>query len=168
MKNLVKIKNLKSCAFYLCSELNCGFRYCYKRNHGPSKNHPLLCPLVLVVDLNKKVNINLIGWGEEGFEKLINYGYEGYIFPVNLHDKPFRIDPQLSGEEDENWKKLISNIKGESYKTNRKYYILVDDKGSVIKRKLCNEEEFKETLAYQEDWKKRHPDQEPLSWRLEC
>lgn len=160
-------KDSNCCAYYLCEELDCGFYYFYKKCHGPSKYHPLLAPSVLVVDLGIKVSIYLAGWGKQGFDILIDHGHEGYIFPVNLHDKPFRIDPRLGGEEDEKWKKLIASFKGEEYTSSRKTYVLVDNDGNVIRRKLCNEEEFKATLEYQKDWQKRHPGQESFSWKLE-
>lgn len=166
-KVLTQSKDAGYCAYYLCDELDCGFYYCYKRGRGPSQHHPLLLPPVFVVDLNKKVTLRLIGWGKEGFDKLIDHGHDGYIFPVNLHDKPFRIEPKLGGEEDEKWKKLIASVKGEVYKSDRKNYILVDKNGDVVKRKLCSEEEFEETLEYHRDWQRRHPDQDPFLWKLE-
>lgn len=156
-----------SCAYYLCNQLDCGFSYHYKSKHGPSRNHPLLTPQVLVVALNKKVALYLIGWGQKGLEKAIDHGHEGYIFPVNLHDRPFRIDPKLMGEEDEKWQRLIASVKGVPYVSLRRKYVLVNHDGEVVRSKLCNDKEYAETLKYQSNWQSRHPDEDPLLWKLE-
>lgn len=166
-KILVQSNDSDHCAYYLCDELDCGFYYCYKQGRGPSKYRPLLSPPVFVVDLNKSVTLRLVGWGKEGFSRLLDHGHEGYIFPVHLHDKPFRVEPKLGGEEDEKWKKLVAGFKGEEYKSTRKSYILVDKDNNIMKRKICNEEEFEETLEYHRDWQKRHPENEAFLWKLE-
>lgn len=156
-----------ACAYYLCDELDCGFSYHYKLKHGPSRNRPLLTPQVLVVALNKKVSLRLIGWGQIGFARMIDHGHEGYIFPVNLHDRPFRIDPKLVGEEDEKWQRLIASFKGVTYVSSRKNYVLVNKNGEIVRRKLCNEIEFAETLKFSANWQARHPNEESYCWKLE-
>lgn len=104
-------KNWEICGFYLCDELDCGFHYHYKRDHGCSPTKPVIDLMVPIVGLNKKVRLKLVGFGDTGYNKLLDHGHEGYIFPVNFHDKPFRIDVKLSGSTGpqtvENWLKVI-------------------------------------------------------------
>lgn len=154
-----------NCGFYLCNDLDCGFYYHYKKR-GPSKHRPIIEMMVPVVGLDKKVRVKLIGMGEIGLNKLLDHGHEGYIFPIHLFNKPYQINPKLDGEEDERWQKLLASVKGVPFVSTRKKYVLVGKDGVVVRTKLCNEAEWADTLDYQRGWKERHPDEEPMEWKL--
>jgi hypothetical protein len=156
-------------AFYLCNELDCGFRYTYKTKSGPSMYRPILNMNVLVVDLNKKVKIQFVGMGSTGYERLLEHGHGGYVFPLNLFNKPYVIDPKPSRnmKEDlhERWLRLIAHNKGVEHVSFRKKYVLVNSEGEVIRSKMCNEEELAETMEFQRGWRERHLGEEPMLWR---
>lgn len=157
-------------AFYICDELDCGFKYAHKPCSGPSKYRPIIEMNILVVDLDRKVKIKLTGMGERGYEKLLEYGHEGYIFPVNLFLKPYRIDPKPSrnmhNDLHERWLRLIAHAKGVEHVSTRKKYVLVNEYGEIVKSKMCNDEEFAETMEFQKGWIERHPGESPMLWRL--
>lgn len=160
----------KTRAFYICDELDCGFRYTHKVGRGPSKNRPILEMSVYVVDLGKKVKIRFVGFGDAGMQKLTEHGHDGYIFPVNLFVKPYTINPAASKavvrDLHERWLRLIAAYKGVPHISFRKEYVLVADDGTILRREMCSPEEFAETLEFQKRWAKRNPDETPASWHL--
>lgn len=126
---------------------------------------PIMDMMVSVTGMTEKVRVFLVGMGEVGFNKLIDHGHEGYIFPIHLFNKPYKIEPHLEGEEDEKWQKLLASKKGIPFISTRKKYVLVH-KGEIVRSKFCNEEEWKDTLDFQCRWKERHPNEEPMEWKL--
>lgn len=161
----------KTRAYYLCDELDCGFRYTYKKGRGPSKNHPIIDVNVFVKDLNKKVRISFVGFEEEGLKKLQEHGHDGYIFPVNLFNHPYCIDPTASKtvkqDQHENWLKLISSYKGITHISDRKKYVLVANDGTIIGKSILSQQELDDKLEFQRKWQVRHPDESPASWIAE-
>lgn len=159
-------------AYYICDELDCGFKYTYKERRGPSAKNPLHVISVNVFDLGKKVTIRLLGFDESGLRKLYEMGHEGYIFPVNLFMKPYSVQVKVSKsgsvtpDLQERWLKMIASYKGETYVSSRKHYVLVSDYGEIIKHKLFNEEEFADAVNFSKKWGERHPNQSPMYWRL--
>ncbi len=158
-------KNSAKCGYYLCDSLDCGFYYHYKEKSGPSINKPINRLSVPVVGLDKLVLVKLVGIGDTGLNILLDHGHEGYIFPIHLYNKPFKIDPHLEHEEDEKWQKILAQAKGIPFVSTRKKCDLVDKSGNIIRTKFCNETEWQETLEFQEEWKQRHPGKESMEWR---
>lgn len=160
----------KTKAYYICDELDCGFRYTYKNGRGPSKNRPILEIMVWVKDLDKKVKIRFVGFEEEGLKRLEEHGHGGYIFPVNLFNRPYLIDPSGSKavrhEQHEKWLRLIAAYKGVPYVSSRKVYVLVAEDGTVVGKATCTAEEFADKLEYQKKWGERHPEAVPPVWHL--
>lgn len=159
-------------AYYLCDELDCGFKYTYKERRGPSANNPLHVVSVRVLDLNKSVQINLAGFEEKGYDKMLEMGHEDYIFPVNLFIKPYSVQVKISksgsvtSEMHERWMRLVASYKGEEYVSKRKKYVLVSTSGEIVKRKIMNQDELTEAVNYSKKWQERNPDKEPLFWHL--
>jgi hypothetical protein len=75
----------KTKAYYVCDELDCGFRYTYKQGHGPSKHRPIIEMMVLVVELDKKVKIRFVGFEDAGLKIISDHGHNDYdVSPVSL------------------------------------------------------------------------------------
>lgn len=158
----------KISSYYLCDDLDCGFHFSDKyRPH-----HPVLELEIPVIDLNKKVKIKFVGFGEAGRNVLIDHGHEDHIFPVNLFDKPFRIDPKPSkkfrGRDHENWLKLIAYHKGQEHISYRKEYVLISPDGQVGEAELLSEEELKSKQQWQEQtWERLSiPIEKRFKWCL--
>src|SRR5262245_30872317 len=130
-------------AFFLCNERDCGFFYdsTAKRVARESEIE------VFVVVLGKKVKLKPVGRGDASYQELVNQGMDNSIFPVNLFQRPFQIDVNVSRtvtpELHERWLKLIAYYKKEPFVSERKEYVrALDDNGMIVQHKLCTAEEF--------------------------
>lgn len=98
--------NKAKLSYYSCDQLPCGFFY------SDSALAPVLMYEVYVPLLRVKVNLRWLGYAEDGLRKLVDLGYENVIFPVNLFDKPYRIDPFISRTVDEHllarWRMIVN------------------------------------------------------------
>ncbi len=153
-----------SWAFYLCPELDCGFHF----HHRYGRHLPFVKGEVFVVSLEKKVKIELVGMGEDGYQKLVKFGHKDYIFPVNLFDFPHQIDPKVSqstsSDLHERWLRLIAAVKKETFVSTRKEYVRLV-KNTIVQHKLCTDEEFVRTLEKEKKFSEK-PHREKSEWRL--
>ena len=127
--------------YFICDELDCGFYYSGTL-HTPI-GHVMSIP---VVALDRKVQLVKVGMGEDGVRVMAEHDMADHIFPVNLFDRPPRIDVRVSRavtpELHERWLRLVAYCKGEPFVSSRRWYALVreSDGGTLCRRLLSDEE----------------------------
>ena len=76
-------------SFYYCPELKCR---CFYRETYHAQINPIIRIRVYCPRLKSQVTIEFLGVGEEGQQTLANLP----AFPVNLHHRPYTLDPKPS------------------------------------------------------------------------
>ena len=90
---MLDLPTFEGCAFYYCPFLGCGLYYA-----NPKFNYrPILKATVIIPRLdNEEVDIEYVGKDYAGYWRLLAKNVGNRIFPVNLFNRPWQIDPFLS------------------------------------------------------------------------